>query len=72
MAPTSNNLKEEIVFNILKESNECVISDSNVDSDNHEDDIAAADASVDKDNCQLEEEGLGKSVYNSAFIWKAT
>jgi hypothetical protein len=76
MASTSKLLKEQIVLDILKESDDCVISDSNDDgdnSDNCEDDTAVADAAVEEEN-QVEEAGqghsLGDSAFNSGFIRK--
>jgi hypothetical protein len=77
MESTSKLLKEGIVSDILKESDESVISDSNDDgddSDKCEDDIAVADAAVDEEDSQVEDEGqghsLGNSDYNSGFIQK--
>jgi hypothetical protein len=52
MASISKLLKEEIVLDILKESDKCVISDSSDDGDdgdNCEDDIAVADTAVDEE-----------------------
>jgi hypothetical protein len=46
MASTSKLQKEEIVLDILKEPDKCVISDISDDGDNCEDDIAAADAAL--------------------------
>jgi hypothetical protein len=41
-----------------------------VRDDNCEDDIAVADAAVDEEDSQVEEEGQGDSDYNSGFISK--
>jgi hypothetical protein len=63
-----NTLKEEIVLNILKESDECVISDSSDDGDDCDDDSAVAHVAVNEEDSQVEEEGqsnfLGDSDYN--------
>jgi hypothetical protein len=73
MASTSKHLTDDSVFDILNDSDECLISDSSDDSDNCEDDIAVADAAVDEDS-QAEEEGQGHSLgdtdYNRDFIWE--
>jgi hypothetical protein len=67
MESTSKLLKEGIVLDILKVSDESVISDSNDggdDSDKCEDDIAVAEAAVDVEDSQVEDEGQGP------FSWR--
>jgi hypothetical protein len=55
MAPTSKYLKEENVLDILNESDECLMSDSSDDdTDDCEDDIAAADTAVDGENSEVD------------------
>jgi hypothetical protein len=71
MASTSRHLSDESVFDILHDSDECLISDSSedsdTDSDNCEDDIAVADAALDEDS-QAEEDG--DTDFSSDFLWE--
>lgn len=69
MASMSKHLTEENVLDIINESDECLISDSNDDSDDCEDDIAVADAAVDEEDSDVEVHSLGNTDYNSGFIW---
>jgi hypothetical protein len=48
-------LNDENVLDLLNESDECHISNSSDDSDDFEDDIAQADATVDEENSNVEE-----------------
>jgi hypothetical protein len=76
MPSTSKHLKEEILWDILNESEECVISNSNDDYDDSDnwDDIAVPVAAVGEEYSQVELKGQGQSLgnadYNSGSIWE--
>jgi hypothetical protein len=65
MPSTSKLLKEGIVSDILKDSDECVISDNNDDGDDS--DKCEDDTAVDEEDSQVEEEGQGHSLGNGDY-----
>jgi hypothetical protein len=72
IASTIKYLDEENAWDILNESDECLISDNSDDSDdsdNCEDDIAVANAAVDEEDSNVEDHSRGDADYFILFYF---
>jgi hypothetical protein len=75
MTSTSTHLNEENILDILNKSDGCIISGSSDDTDDCEGDITVAEAAVNKQNSEVEEESQGHSLgdtYSNSSLYGRT